>query len=346
MKSPALCSSDREATLRRAIIRAIPEYYAWTETERERYRQHVPKEQDFLIRQAVLSSLFGIEVGTEEKMNDVLKGFDDEQYLLLNSTLLPFQGIGENDFFLNEWLADGVTLLDFETLDDYARYDHEFQEQARKEKDTAYEFRPYQGELHPCWARLNINGEFHYATLISLARHLLDTLDETGSEQIESLIPHRYMEGKNHGKREQDGTVWNFQVDAGGMEPQLEELRHRYHEYLRARHDHLLDRFDEEAALRAYIQHQQHGLEPHINFIFSDKSALDAVRFRHFFSDCQRIAVGITELAAVTDQEQKAAVEFLQEQYCDIQQNFDPSVAPLRKKRKIVLADGALDGLS
>jgi hypothetical protein len=39
-------------------------------------------------------------------------------------------------------------------------------------------------------------------------------------------------------------------------------------------------------------------------------------------------------------------VEFLQAEYLDIQQNFDPSVVPLRKKRKIVLADGALDGLS
>jgi hypothetical protein len=39
-------------------------------------------------------------------------------------------------------------------------------------------------------------------------------------------------------------------------------------------------------------------------------------------------------------------VEFLQAQYRDIQQNFDPSVVPLRQKRKIVLADGALDDLS
>jgi len=46
------------------------------------------------------------------------------------------------------------------------------------------------------------------------------------------------------------------------------------------------------------------------------------------------------------NQEQKAAVEYLQAQYLDIQQNFDPSVVPLRKKRKIDLADGALDGLS
>jgi hypothetical protein len=42
----------------------------------------------------------------------------------------------------------------------------------------------------------------------------------------------------------------------------------------------------------------------------------------------------------------RQAVEFLQVQYSDIQQNFDPSAVPLRKKRKIVLADSALDGLS
>ncbi len=110
---PTMPTSDQQAILRRAIIRAIPGYYLWPETEQERYRLRVPQEQDFLIRQAVLRSLFGIEVDTEEGMNEALNGFNDEQYLLLNSTLLPFQGIGEDDFFLNEWLADAVTLLDF-----------------------------------------------------------------------------------------------------------------------------------------------------------------------------------------------------------------------------------------
>jgi hypothetical protein len=135
-------TSDQQAILRRAIIRAIPGYYLWPETEQERYRLSVPKEQYFLIRQAVLRSLFGIEVDTEEGMNETLNGLNDGQYLLLNSTLLPFQGIGEDDFFLNEWLADGVTLLDFETLGDFARYDHEFQEQARRAEDPTYEIRP------------------------------------------------------------------------------------------------------------------------------------------------------------------------------------------------------------
>jgi hypothetical protein len=346
MKPRTLPSSDREAILRRAIIRAMPDYYSWPEIERVRIRLNLPKRQDFLIRQALLGSLFGIGVNTEAELDAVMKGLDDEHYLLLNSTLLPFQGIGENNFYLNEWLADGVSLLDFETLGDYARDDHEFQEQARKKEDQAYEILPYRGDLHPCWARLIIDGEFHYATLLSLARYLLDTLDETGSEQIESLIPHRYVEGKNHGKREPGGTVWDFQVDAGGLEPQLEALRDRYYEYLRAAHERLLDQFDEQAMQRIYIQRETQGLESHIRFIFSDKSALDAVRFRHFFSDCQRIAGDITELAAVIEQEKQAAVEFLQTQYRDIQQNFDPTVVPLRKKKKIVLADGALDDLS
>jgi hypothetical protein len=46
------------------------------------------------------------------------------------------------------------------------------------------------------------------------------------------------------------------------------------------------------------------------------------------------------------EQESKAAVKSLQAQYSDIQQNFDPSVVPLWKKRTIVMADNALYGLS
>ena len=339
MKIPTVPANDREAILRRAIIRVMPDYYSWPDMERERYRLSVPKEQDFLIRQAVLRSLFGIEVDTEEGLNEALKGFDDEQYLLLNSTLLPLQGIGKNDFFLNECLADGVTLLDFETLGDYARDDHAFQEQARKSEDPAYEIRPYLGDLHPCWARLTIDGEFHYATLVSLARYLSDTLDEMGAEQIKTLIPYQYVEGKNHGRREQGGTVWDFRVDAGGMEPELEELRRRFYEYCRECHARLLDQFDEEASKHVYIRRETQGLEPHIDFIFSDKSALDAVRLRHFYGDCQRIVGGVSELEILIEQEQAAAVEFLQDQYSDIQQNFDPSVVRLRKKRKIVMTN-------
>ena len=136
-----------------------------------------------------------------------------------------------------------------------------------------------------------------------MARHLSDALDETGVEQIETLIPHKYVEGKNHGKRVQGGMLWDYRVDAGGMEPQLDELQHRYYQYLRDCHARLLDRFDEDAIQRVYIRSKKHGVEPHIEFVFADKSALDAVRFRRFFSDCRRIAGEVTELEVIIEQE-------------------------------------------
>ena len=45
-----------------------------------------------------------------------------EPYVYLdpkNSTLLPLQGIGEDNFFLNEYLSTDVTLLDFNTVGAY-----------------------------------------------------------------------------------------------------------------------------------------------------------------------------------------------------------------------------------
>lgn len=87
------------------------------------------------------------------------------------------------------------------------------------------------------------------------------------------------------------------------------------------------------------------GVEPHIDFFFSDKNALDATRFRHFSNDCQAVASTIDELAAVIEQECKAAVECLDGQFEDIREKFDPTVVRLRKKRKVLLADGALDDL-
>lgn len=71
-------------------------------------------------------------------MEALLDSLDDAQYLLLNSTILPLQGSGADSFFLNESLPDDQTLLDFETLGDYARDDHQFQKHARKQEDPKY----------------------------------------------------------------------------------------------------------------------------------------------------------------------------------------------------------------
>lgn len=345
MKHPILPSNEHEVALRRAIIHAIPEYYAWPEAEQEQYRLNVSRETNFRIQQSLLKTLFDINTNSEEQLDNAIKEFDDEQYLLLNSTLLPFQGIGKNNFFLNEHMVDGVTLLDFSSLGDYARDDHHFQQQARKQEDPTYEIQTYRGDLFPCWARLTIDEEFNYATLFSLAAWLSDVVDEAGTARINELIPHDYIKGKNHGKQEQHGTLLDLQVDAAGKESQLDELQHRFYKYMHTRYQHLLERFDKESKQRVYIQRIEQNQEPYINFVFSDKSAFDAVHFRHFYQDCEHITGDIIELDTLAKQEQKETIKFLDKNYRDILENHDPSVIRFRGERKIILADGVLDEL-
>ena len=86
------------------MIRVQPDYFALPEAERENYRLQLNTEDDFRIRQTFLKELFGIAVNTTEELDAILDTFDDSQYLSLNSTLLPLQGIGEDNFFLNEYL--------------------------------------------------------------------------------------------------------------------------------------------------------------------------------------------------------------------------------------------------
>ena len=337
--------TDKDAVLRRAIIRAWPDYFSWPEAERERFRLQISGEADFRIRQAVVQSLFGDEVRSAEELEELMDSFGDAEYLLLNSTMLPLQGIGADNFFLNESLPEDKTLLDFETLGAYARSDHEFQERARSRDDPDHVMRPYRGDLHRCWARLTIDGAFRYADLSSQAGYCADVLDELGFERIRSLIPHEYVAGARHGKRKGKGFIYDKRIDARGLEGQLEELQRRYYGYLKGRHEELLDSHDPTAPGCVYILQSNRGSEPHVDFVFSDGMALDSVRFRHFMNDCRRIEGDARELESRLDRERRAALAFIEEAHRDVIENYDPTVVPLRKRREIILADGKLKDL-
>jgi hypothetical protein len=328
--------------LRRAFIRVKPDYFALCESEREHYRQHISKEDGFRIRQIVVKELFGLEINTAKELDSALDAFDDARYLRLNSALLPLQGIGDDAFFLNEYLATDVTLLSFVTVGDYARDDHQFQEQARHQDDPNYVPRPYRGNIHRCWARMTINDAFHYADICSLEGYLVDILEEHGFDRIADLIPHKYIDGPNHGRRADKGFVYDKRIDAGGLEGQLEALRDRYYAYLKKRSEKLLDRFDIAAAKQVFMCDRSRKDDPHMDFVFSDKAALDSVRFRHFVNDCRRIAGDNAVLYKLVDQERHTALDFLTLAHQEIMHNFDPTVVKLRRKRKVILANDKL----
>lgn len=334
-------ASEQEAALRRAIMRVKPEYFAWPVADQERYRVGMPEQDTFRIEQAVVRSLFALQVETPAQLHAALDTFTPAQYLQFNRTRLPLQGIGEDYFFLNEYLGD-KSLLDFATLYDYDSDDHGYQERVRQNEDSTYTVKPYQGNLFHRWARLFIDGSFYYATLSSAASYLYSRIDDVGYDMMEELIPHTYVDGKEHGKREGKGIRWDKRIDAGGMEAQLEELRDRFWQYLAARYNALLQEFDATAARRVYFRDESKPDDPQMQIVFSDQTALQAVRLRHFVRDCRAMMGDPQELEAWAERECQAVRRFLGQAYQDILQYFDPKVAKLRKKRKIILADRAV----
>ncbi len=194
-------------------------------------------------------------------------------------------------------------------------------------------------------ARLCIDGAFHYADLHSQAGYLIGILDELGSDRIQAFIPHEYADGADHGKRDGKGFVYDKRIDANGLEGQLEELQHRYFTYINERYESLLVLFDQTAKRCVYMYDRSREDDPHMVFVFSDKTAFDAVRFRHFMSDCRLIAGDNRELEARLDQERCAALDFVEQSYRDIVDHFDLRVVRLRRKRKIILVDEKLKDL-
>ncbi len=129
---------EREAILRRAIIAANPEYFLWTVEDQEKYRCQRKWEDDFMFFKIIFKELFGFKAETQEELDEYYDDLGIKENLVLNQTILPMRGIGEDNFFLNESFGEGKSLLDFKTLYDYDYDDHCFQEKVRERDFDGY----------------------------------------------------------------------------------------------------------------------------------------------------------------------------------------------------------------
>jgi len=323
--------------LRRALMRVRPEFFTWPLPEQEHYGAAIPSTDALPIESALLKDLFSITDADQELMT--------EQQNRLNETLLPLTGIGEDCFYLNEWLGEGVTLLDFATVCDYDRDDHRFQEESRVKEDATYIVKPYRGDLHHRWARLFVDGRFTYATLSSAARHILSAMQGHADELVDELVPHRYVRGSNHGKRMEKGYQWNMQVDAGGKEGLLDDLRDNIYSHLSIRYDELAENWYARAPRCVFIAERSIPGENNMDFVFSDPTAMQAVRFRSFLRDCRAIERPFAELEAEHAQALAQIDSFMRETHQTLEKNFDPKLAKLRKRRTVIIHEDIADEL-
>lgn len=322
--------------LRQAIIKANPDYFSWDKAHQERYGQAIPKEEYQIIRDHLYKTLFGITVRKNDK--DVEDKCTFEQTFLFNQVILPLTGVGENCFFLNESMGD-QGILDFETWYNYDFHDHEYQESHRSQQSDT--IKPYRGGIHGRWARLFIDNNFYYVTLITQAGFLYSALDEVADDYINELIPYDFVEGKNHGKKVNGGSLWDMRRNANGLEAQLEELNTRTWNYLNYRSDYLIDQcFNEQHKAIYFVDESQGELDPSLTIIASGPEVMKEIRFKSIIADCRHFEKDASTVLLRAENEQALLKSFIQKEFDDIMVNFDTKIVKLKKKNKVVVCNG------
>lgn len=332
--------------LRRAMMSACPEFFGWPAQDQLAYRMALPEGvRDEIIVQLLASLPSDSALHDLQALNKQGRFPLDLQHQF-NEKLLPLDGVGVDAFYLNEHLGEGVSILDFPTLRDFDEHDHQFQESARVDEDKAYVPLPYLGALHGRWARVLVDGQLTYLTLSMAAGYLYDQISTAAADELQRLMPHHYVSGPDDGKSEVGLIRWDMRIDAGGQEAMLDELQRRIWDQEQRQWAELRTLYDALGQERIYMIDTSADGESSMAIVFSDKTALDGVRFEHFMADCRAKQRDTTALLAEATLEAKRICRFIAEQHNDLQQHFDPKVVPLRKHRKVLMHPGVLDDLA
>ena len=332
--------------LRRAVMAARPAFFTWSAAEQLRYRVRLPAKD----REAIVAALLAEH---RERRPAALARLESRARVPLdlqnriNEWLQPLQGIGEDAFWLNESFAEGGSILDFETLLEYDRADHAFQQEVRRQEFEGCVAEPYTGSLHATWARVLMDGRLCYLALTMASWHLYGTLEQAADVEIQARIPHRHVPGPKDGKRDASGSVrWDVRVDAGGQEALLEELQHLVWQEQFRRRAELGQIFCEQRRGVCFLDDHPWEFQPpderNLLVVFSDPQALASVRFTSFLRDCRRIEGPFAELREWEAREAERMREFVAVRHEELLRSFDPKVVPLRRKMKVMIHPEAL----
>jgi len=334
------------AASRKALIAADAHYFSWPADKQERYRATMPSDAYTRVKRVLLKSILGIRSSPDEdEVDNAWKSVPTKNLLLLNWASLLTCGIGNDFIYLNEFMNEGESLLDYTSLYHYDYEFHLFQESSKTEEIENYEPCDYFAWRYASWARLLINDQFYYASLLSVATHFLDEIELAGDELIQSLIPHRYVDGPDNGKSVDGGFVWDMKLDAGGFEGELQELRDRWLGYQRKRWIALSKRFAQSEPA-VYTDDIETDDDPHRLFLFNNEHILKKIRWQSFLKDCQHHMRSFADLSDSLRDENQRAYSWLTQNHKDIFENYDPNVVKLRKKNQLILTQNAVDNFN
>jgi hypothetical protein len=247
-------------------------------------------------------------------------------------------GIGDNTIYLNEFLDWERATHDFETLRAYDEARYRLLESERRLDYPTSADKPYCGSLFLTEARLRMDGRCCEVTLSMAAGYVFSQLCDASSALLKNCIPYRYVAGKHHGRVEGKYRRWHMRIDANGQEAIVEELLWRIRTYEQERFDTLLTRWDAASRSCVYFVEDHSASEARPHIIFSDKEALERVRFRSFISDCRAIESPSRALEEAVDEEKALLARFIHAEHAELIRTYDPKIVRMREKYRMALS--------
>tara|TARA_R110001599_G_scaffold67867_4_gene191415 strand:+ start:44371 stop:45426 length:1056 start_codon:yes stop_codon:yes gene_type:complete len=335
-----------QVIIKRLLMRIDPLFFSYDKSKQDLERQSYYHLYGDMITESLFKQLFQIEYEKGEENEDKLT---KEQLDLFNAYITSLTGIGENSFVYNEFKTKDFDLCIYPTLYDYDFEEFHYQQNARNEhSDGEIIERPYRLYLNSNWTRLlDEQGCFYYSTQSSLSNYLYQKLSDHASDRIDQLIPHNFVEGPNNGKETKGGFLWDFKIDAKGLEKQLEELEARYRKYLNELELQMIDTFHEELECAVYFDKStQDDEEPRWDIIIKNAQTAKNISFQRYLKDCEKYLKPNEMLEDLYQQELEKLDAYINENYHDVMENFNPKVKRFKRKMDVIIAPKALEGLA
>lgn len=322
--------------LRQVVMAGAPDFFGWDAEKQDRFRRDTDDSFDRAFS-AKLKSSIAARLGLRVKEVDFENPYRGP-LTELNTLKQPFVGIGESVFSLSEWTTDWY---DMETVADLSRQHY------ASDPDRPENREPYMGQLFPLWARYLDGDRLIYSTLNAFHHYVYDQLNRQTRTQIGELIPHDFVEGPNDGKPDGKGNIeWDMRIDAGGLEGQLDELKERSHKHMHALYIRALHDCHQRESGAVYRNIVSDWDDPMTTWVFDGVRAMEGVRLTHFRSDLTALRRDARELRALVAPYLEDARQQCAKDHADIMKNWNPKVAKLKKRMRVMVASRAFDSLT
>ncbi|NTF16960.1 hypothetical protein G6L37_00775 [Agrobacterium rubi] len=289
-------SFEKNAT---PILRKIVGEVAADSIQAECPCEVVTPRKDATIRLRVARQVFGKDFRDNRAVDKFVDAGDyaatSAKRCLLSQEMLPFDGIGEDSFYLNEYYSDeGPTLSGFATLRSWDEYTHNTQEAYAVEDGRRPDgIEPYEGRLLWDWSRWLEDGRLVYGNLSVALAYIGAQLDEHGEDLARARYETDWIKGPEHGKKTECG---NYTYDMIEIPPANGVLRFAAAHIARVAvavwsEGCLRDLVQSSGTWVARMRREENG-EINEDVVFSGVEAMDRARFRHWLADLSALPDG------------------------------------------------------